>query len=101
MFDSIYVWDVPPIGVNDMNSDNSIGVYPNPTNGGIITVAVTSSGVEKQIEVYNLLGEKLFTMPVEANQKEVKLDLSALSKGMYMIKVETGDGVLCKKIIKE
>lgn len=101
MFDSIYVWDVPPIGVNDMNSDNSIGVDPNPTNGGIIAVAVTSSGVEKQIEVYNLLGEKLFTMPVEANQKEVKLDLSTFSKGMYLIKVETENGVLCKKIIKE
>lgn len=98
MFDSIYVIDSPPVGIEESDSDNTISVYPTPFNS-----FVTLNGIEKgkQIEVYNLIGEKLFSIPISDNQKEVKLDLSSLSKGMYLIKVQTENGVLCKKIVKD
>lgn len=98
MFDSIYVIDSPPVGIEDADSKDNLSVYPNPFNS-VVTLSRIESGT--QIEVFNLLGETLFLIPISANQKETKLDLSSLSKGMYLIKVQTEHGLMTKKIIKE
>lgn len=94
MFDSIFVIDIPPLNVADFNSENLTIVSPNPSSG-IFTV--TSEQEITAIEIYNVLGEKIFKS--EMRDKKYEIDLSAQTKGIYFIKVITGDKVSTQKII--
>ena len=72
------------------NADD-IQVYPNPTNG---LLNVSGHGT-MHISVSNLLGQTLSETTAEDN---VALDLSPYGMGMYLIRIETGSGVLVQKV---
>ena len=71
---------------------NSISIYPNPTNnylfieGNINPVAIS---------IYNLLG-----IEVISTKNTDKVDVSELSKGIYIIKISDGKNLTNKKFIK-
>jgi len=68
----------------------TIKVYPNPTNG-----TVTIDGLEvAEVKVYNALGQLV------KETKENVIDLSAQEAGAYILKVITPSGVVTKQIIK-
>ena len=70
----------------------SISIYPNPASG-----IVSVNGVEniKSIKVYSILGS-LEKGVFNTNQ----IDISELSSGIHLIKVDNGT-VFTKKIIKQ
>lgn len=67
-------------------------IYPNPTKGIIIV------GDENwnKIEVYDTLGKK-----IKEVEPKVQIDLSDISKGLYLIKLISNDRILVDKIIIE
>jgi hypothetical protein len=93
------------VAVPDVSSPNlasQIQVYPNPTNGQLtVNTGVTSHNT--QIIIYDLMGKELITTNAQSNIET--LDMSNLSKGIYLIKitVDTPDysAQTIKKIIKE
>jgi len=85
------------IGATVINDANSISyvVYPNPANIGE-TITVNTKEKIKNIEVINLLGEKVFT------ESSNKITTSNLSKGTYILMINLSDSrVLENKIIIE
>jgi hypothetical protein len=66
-------------------------VYPNPFNG-IINI---SSDNKIEVEIFNILGSKIYTSVIENGKTEI--DLSVQSKGIYFIKI----GSVTRKIIKD
>lgn len=78
-------------GVNEV-SEASVNVYPNPANN---TLYVNATSNISKIEVFNTLGQKVMT--VSANDNHAKLNTSNLSKGMYMLKLHTDNGVVNQK----
>ena len=76
--------------VNDLFATD-LSVYPNPTNS---IVNVSSKYDITKIEVFNLLGKNVLS----SNQTQV--NISNLSKGIYLFKVKSDDLVAMKKIIK-
>ncbi len=73
-------------------------VFPNP-NSGEFTVKFTHEPSKAGLEVYNLLGEKVFNSPLLTNKNN--FDLSMLGNGIYLIKISEGNNFRFKKIIKE
>ena len=73
------------------NADESIQVYPNPTNG---LLNVSGNGA-MQITVNNLLGQTLSETKAEGN---ATLDLSGLGQGFYLVRIATDKGITVKKI---
>jgi len=56
----------------------------------------------KQISVYNLLGKEVISSTLEADTTSTKLDASALTTGMYIVKLQGENGAsFTKKIVKE
>ncbi len=51
------------------------------------------------LEVYNLIGEKVYTVNLEKNQKQ--LDLNTLNTGVYVYKLKLGSKEVCKKFVLE
>jgi hypothetical protein len=59
-------------------------VFPNPSTG--LFNVKSPSAIEKEIEVYNVLGETVFTYTYTGNTTTI--DLSNLDKGVYFIRIK-------------
>ncbi|MCF7561730.1 T9SS type A sorting domain-containing protein [Sabulilitoribacter multivorans] len=80
------------LGINNLHwSQNKIIVYPNPTSRFI---NISSEVSITKIEVFNLLGENIFT-----TYTTNYIDLTNLNSGIYMINIHTENGHVTKKIV--
>jgi hypothetical protein len=59
-----------------------LSVYPNPTNGQL---TVKHPEQIKQLQVYNLMGELILTIPTNGTT-ETRVDLAGYAKGSYFVK---------------
>ena len=77
--------------------ENSIAakVYPNPTKGEIM---VESEGLS-HVRIVNAYGQTVYNTDIEGNQ--VRLDLSQMAKGIYMMHIEANGGQAVRKIVVE
>lgn len=73
---------------------SEFNIYPNPTNGDEIFF---TNSQDLKVTVFNSIGKEVIsTQKLENN----KLDISKLSKGIYLIKVNSGDQQTTKKLIR-
>lgn len=70
-------------GISDQ-IEGALTIYPNPVNH-YLTVDLAGLNEEKTIEIYNLLGEKVFEKSYQ--ESLIKLDISKFEDGIYMIKI--------------
>ena len=76
-------------------SGKTVNVYPNPTTG---IVVFDSEGLDiLDVEVYDLPGR----MVLNSGIVQRSLDLSGLPTGMYVLKINTVEGSLVKRIVKK
>ncbi len=73
---------------------SKVNLSPNPTNGFI---NILTSEKISSIEIYNIIGKRVLSV---SNFQNNKIDISNLSKGMYMMKLRSGALTATKKIIK-
>lgn len=69
--------------------------YPNPTEGTLNLKLTTAS--EKNVEVFNIVGEKVMDLNLSSAQNSI--DLSNLSNGIYTVKVKSAEGISQNKVI--
>jgi len=94
--DDVSVVDCTGDGVDEINKEEDITVYPNPAT---ISITVTLLKGEGVLTIYNVLGEKVFTTKIINNQTEI--DVGNLPKGMFFVEVQTNKGIIRKKVVKE
>ena len=82
----------------EKNTLPGFGAYPNPVNGGVLTITTASSAL-KTVNIFNVLGKKVFTQDFSARNKT--FDISPISSGVYIMKVTEGDAIATKKLIIE
>ena len=82
------------LDVDEMeNINESLSIYPNPTNGKL-NVKVNDI---VEIEVINIVGQSVATFIV--NDDSYEIDMSNFNTGMYFINVKTENEIMTKKII--
>jgi photosystem II stability/assembly factor-like uncharacterized protein len=87
------------LAVNELeNKAEDIMVYPNPNNGKF-SIVLKNPTANMQMEVYNLIGEKVFEASNPELKKAIEVDLTALSKGVYFIKINDGARSGTEKIL--
>jgi endonuclease I len=74
---------------------NTFKMYPNPTNGNKLYFNLTQ---DVKITIYNILGKLIQTEKVDANTNSI--DISTLPKGMYILKINSENQFITKKLIK-
>ncbi|MDN3675886.1 T9SS type A sorting domain-containing protein [Flavobacterium paronense] len=77
-------------------NDNNFSYYPNPVKN-ILNLSYNQE--ISSVEVYNLLGQKVSSNFINANDANV--DMSNLSKGAYMVRVTSNNQAKTIKVIKE
>ena len=78
-------------------SESSIAakVYPNPTQGEI---TIEGEGIN-HVRIVNAYGQTVYNSKIDGEQ--VRIDLSNMAKGIYMMHIEANDGQAVRKIVVE
>lgn len=79
---------------NEEFTQKTITIYPNPVSGNHITVNTTES---LDFEIYNLLGK----LTLKGTSQNGQINVDKLTKGIYLIKLKTGNRTITKKLIKQ
>ncbi|RZJ70206.1 T9SS type A sorting domain-containing protein [Flavobacterium sp.] len=83
------------LGTGDLEKD-SLKAYPNPVKD-ILTLENASD--ISDVHVYNILGQEVISKKIDAANAQI--DMSALAKGTYVVKVMANDVIRTIKVIKE
>jgi hypothetical protein len=102
---SITRFDLTPVvGINELNpTENNISIYPNPTNNQLQVSFFNQKNSSVNIVVYNMLGEIIRSVDLGKKSGIVShtFDVSKLSTGVYFVQVQTNNGALNTKFIKQ
>ena|SRR6201998_2069712 len=100
---------VNPVGIQSINNGGEgISIYPNPSSGRFVLKAngnllmANPIGIhsDNQVEVYNVLGEKVYS-ELSVVHFPLSIDISAQPTGMYFVKVTSGQSTKVMKVVKE
>ena len=84
------------LGLGDVNLERAVSIYPNPATTEL-HVETTSGITISEIQVYNITGKQVMHLN---NVSNGTLDISALTSGIYLIKMQVDDQVVIKKLVK-
>ncbi len=89
-------FDCSSIGMDDVEFNFvEAKVYPNPA---IDYLSIETKEMVQRLEVYDALGRKAISKA--PNQNNFSLDISNLEKGIYILKLQTNEGIGSYKIVK-
>jgi len=77
-----------------LNSAPSLRVVPNPTTG-ICTITTGDESKPGELEIYDMLGKKLYSTEQQHNWTQV--NLSGWQDGVYLVIIRTGDKKVSQK----
>ena len=89
----LWAYKDPALGTNSFSLENQISLFPNPTKTHF---EIQSKETIDKVEVYTILGQKL-----KSFTSENQYDISDLSKGVYVIKIQVKNTTISKHIMKE
>lgn len=80
--------------IKDSTNNTQFKIYPNPSNG-VFTILSPGISAQSEVEVYNLLGEKIYDTPI--TKDDLEIDLSGNPTGIYLYRIQTGASILVSK----
>ena len=83
-------------GIED-NFTNNVSIYPNPVKDRLYIE--TESEIEEVI-VYDIYGRHQVT-ETPSHQEMISIDISNLNSGVYFVKINTANGNIVKRFVKE
>ncbi|MBW6483757.1 MAG: T9SS type A sorting domain-containing protein [Vicingaceae bacterium] len=86
----------PTLGVDEVENNSSISIFPNPTNG-IFTISSTEE--INEVEMFNALGKAVYSKKVTS--KNITINLTPFPKGIYLVQIKTNTNSVTKKIVYE
>ena len=73
-----------------------LSIYPNPVTNGKIFIYITSKrNLTKKVEFFNVLGKQIFSTVI----MDKELNVSNLSKGVYILRITESDITETRKLV--
>jgi hypothetical protein len=93
--------NIEPNAVNDQLLAGRLLLSPNPTSGLINLAFLDFELGDYTLTVYNLAGSviRIENMRIQAASHAAQLDLGALAKGTYLIRIAAEGGVLVRRVV--
>lgn len=79
---------------NAPSAIEGLSLYPNPVNNGRVTISTKIDG-EKEIIIFDLLGKKVLQTILSTKE----LNVSNLTPGVYIIKINEENATATRKLI--
>lgn len=83
-------------GLNEKSLEKRLYLFPNPTVDEINLIGLTNNST---IEMYDLKGALVYTK--NTTERRLTIDLRQLDKGLYLMRIQSGNETVEKKIIKD
>lgn len=95
-------WDMgayeytPRVGIFDVNNAEKLTIYPNPASNYVVLGDIEPNA---NVAIYDVLGK--LRLSQKATDKTLKIDVSNLTKGIYLVKIrKENDGLQLAKFVK-
>ncbi len=87
-------------GISESSEDVAISIYPNPASDFVnIENLPSNAGNNTTVSVYDNNGH--LALQQLTQQSTLNINISQLSHGMYFMRIESSDGIIEKKFVKE
>ncbi len=89
--------------IKDINLNNSLSIFPNPTTGELNIVFETYNNTNINLEIHSILGKLITNRTIKnafGKYNEV-FDMSIYDKGIYLLIINTDNSRTVKKIVLE
>lgn len=86
----------PDSETTGFKSSEQVSVFPNPSTGKFIITC--PSGILK-VTVFNMLGNKVFSLTNTKSEKSNEIDLTKFQKGIYFVEIYDGNTIYSEKIV--
>jgi hypothetical protein len=88
------------LSVNDFFSENNLFVYPNPVSNQLNIKIDSATDLPTSYEIVNMLGQSIVKRNIATN-KDLAINTTALSDGMYFIRISKDNASTILPFIKE
>ena len=86
------------LGIKEAETRN-ISIYPNPADDHIIIENATSNIIDGIISIYNIQGQLILQKPIL--NVMTNIDISMLTKSVYIVKISSEGGIVVRKFVKD
>jgi hypothetical protein len=84
--------------IEEIKNGNGITIIPNPSNDKI-TISSSAITGDTQLSIFNVNGEKVIERQIQ--EPETQLEISALTRGVYFVRMQNQKMVEVGKMVKE
>ncbi len=91
-----------PTSINELNQISNFQLFPNPNNGQFTMILDGESIKDLSVNIYNILGQVVHKETVDFNAGHLNkaFDISQLASGTYFIQLNSKEGTLTRKLVK-
>ena len=79
------------VGINELKENYSIKVFPNPSKG-VFTFQLSGINQQSRVEIYNMIGEKVYSQPLPIVNSQFSINLSNQASGIYLYRLIDNNG---------
>ncbi len=87
------------LGIEDFKNIISFSISPNPVTS-ILNIQLSKNIVDGNVTIFDILGKQILVKRLNQNNL-TQVNVSNLSKGMYLVKVSSRNNTQTKRFIKE
>lgn len=84
------------VSENDINNQ-AVNIYPNPTSGKIQIAVAVDSGSKYNLEIYNMLGKKMYSAIINPEYSGATINLD-FPDGIYFLQLISDDSFITRKL---
>ncbi len=90
-----------PSAIENITNLNSIEIMPNPATTQLSILINSQEGESSNITLTDITGREIYTQIIKPFQKQCDINISALARGMYFVKLKSQGLITVRKFIKE
>lgn len=95
---TIAVEFIEETGIEEIDLNAAVVLYPNPATSQIQIQVADSRFLGADMQIFDVYGKLISTATIESLSTQV--DVSQLANGMYMVRINTVEGMVTKRFVK-
>jgi len=89
----------PALSVNDFDLIKNLNMYPNPAKDYFVIQTADLKLENARVEVLSITGQRMLVQQITRTQSNIEVNISSLTKGLYLVRVISNDSNFVGKLI--
>jgi hypothetical protein len=85
-----------PTAVSDVAANADLTIYPNPASS---TIYLSGADALTGVNIYDMAGRQVMNIAIDKTASQHSINISSLTKGMYLVHCTTATGTTVKKLV--